>query len=102
MSGQQRELAMRFLAEPSDINFGGKVHGGVVMKWIDQAGYAAALGWSGRYSVTVPADAMNKHGDQAPAILLMKVQQSRSADRRAIYKLARKIVQENEAVGQRD
>ena len=53
MSGQQRELAMRFLAEPSDINFGGKVHGGVVMKWIDQAGYAAALGWSGRYSVTV-------------------------------------------------
>jgi len=48
------------------------------------------------------ADAMNKHGDQAPAILLMKVQQSRSADRRAIYKLARKIVQENEAVGQRD
>jgi acyl-CoA hydrolase len=53
MSGQQRELAMRFLAEPSDINFGGKVHGGVVMKWIDQVGYAAAVGWSGRYSVTV-------------------------------------------------
>ena len=53
MSGQQRELAMRFLAEPTDVNYGGKVHGGVVMKWIDQAGYAAALGWSGRYSVTV-------------------------------------------------
>lgn len=44
---------MRFLAEPSDVNYGGKVHGGVVMKWIDQAGYAAAVGWSGRYSVTV-------------------------------------------------
>jgi acyl-CoA hydrolase len=29
------------------------VHGGVVMNWIDQAGYAAAVGWSGRYSVTV-------------------------------------------------
>lgn len=53
MSGHQRELTMRFLAEPSDVNFGGKVHGGVVMKWIDQAGYAAAVGWSGRYSVTV-------------------------------------------------
>jgi len=53
MTGRQRELTMRFLAEPSDVNYGGKVHGGTVMKWIDQAGYAAAVGWSGRYSVTV-------------------------------------------------
>ncbi|WP_460763992.1 acyl-CoA thioesterase [Lysobacter fragariae] len=53
MSGQQRELTLRFLAQPSDVNYGGKVHGGMVMKWIDQAGYAAAVGWSGRYSVTV-------------------------------------------------
>jgi acyl-CoA hydrolase len=53
MSGEQRELTMRFLAEPMDVNFGGKVHGGTVMKWIDQAGYAAAVGWSGRYCVTV-------------------------------------------------
>lgn len=53
MTGQQRELTLRFLAEPGDVNYGGKVHGGAVMKWIDQAGYAAAVGWSGRYSVTV-------------------------------------------------
>ena len=53
MSGAQRELTFRFLAEPTDVNYGGKVHGGVVMKWIDQVGYAAAVGWSGRYSVTV-------------------------------------------------
>lgn len=53
MIGQQRELILRFLAEPTDVNYGGKVHGGAVMKWIDQAGYAAAVGWSGRYSVTV-------------------------------------------------
>ncbi len=53
MSGRQRELNLRFLAEPTDVNYGGKVHGGIVMKWIDQAGYAAAVGWSGRYSVTV-------------------------------------------------
>ena len=53
MSGQQRDLTFRFLAEPIDVNYGGKVHGGVVMKWIDQVGYAAAVGWSGRYSVTV-------------------------------------------------
>ena len=53
MSGQQRQLTLRFLAEPTDVNYGGKVHGGQVMKWIDQAGYAAAVGWSGKYSVTV-------------------------------------------------
>jgi acyl-CoA hydrolase len=53
MSGAQRALTFRFLAEPTDVNYGGKVHGGVVMKWIDQVGYAAAVGWSGSYSVTV-------------------------------------------------
>jgi acyl-CoA hydrolase len=53
MPGQQREVSFRFLAEPTDVNFGGKVHGGMVMKWIDQAGYAAAVGWSGCYCVTV-------------------------------------------------
>ena len=53
MGGRQRESTMRFLAEPTDVNYGGKVHGGQVMKWIDQAGYAAAVGWSGKYSVTV-------------------------------------------------
>jgi acyl-CoA hydrolase len=31
MSGHQRELTLRFLAEPADVNYGGKVHGGVVM-----------------------------------------------------------------------
>lgn len=52
MSGQQRDVTFRFLAEPSDVNFGGKVHGGMVMKWIDQTGYACAVGWSGAYCVT--------------------------------------------------
>ena len=50
---QQREVTLRFLAEPTDVNFGGKVHGGAVMKWIDQAGYACAAGWSGQYCVTI-------------------------------------------------
>lgn len=48
-----RDITLRFLAEPTDVNFGGKVHGGAVMKWIDQAGYACAVGWSGYYCVTV-------------------------------------------------
>jgi acyl-CoA hydrolase len=49
----EHELIMRFLAEPGDVNFGGKVHGGAVMKWIDQAGYACAVNWCGGYAVTV-------------------------------------------------
>lgn len=53
MPGEQRDVTLRFLAEPTDVNFGGKVHGGMVMKWIDQAGYACAVGWSGAYCVTV-------------------------------------------------
>src|SRR5215471_3729271 len=53
MSGTDREVKFCFLAQPTDVNFGGKVHGGMVMKWIDQAGYACAVGWSGCYCVTV-------------------------------------------------
>lgn len=29
---------LRYLTEPSHVNSGGKLHGGMVMKWIDQAG----------------------------------------------------------------
>lgn len=49
-------VEFRFLAEPTDVNFGGKVHGGMVMKWIDQASYACAAQWSKRYSVTISAN----------------------------------------------
>lgn len=50
---RSREVTLRFLAEPGHVNFGGKVHGGAVMKWIDQAGYACAASWTGDYCVTV-------------------------------------------------
>ncbi len=43
------------------MNFGGKVHGGAVMKWIDQAGYACAVGWSGRYCVTMYVGGIRFH-----------------------------------------
>ncbi|CAH0991277.1 hypothetical protein SIN8267_01379 [Sinobacterium norvegicum] len=55
MQKPQRDITLRFLAEPQDVNFGGKVHGGAVMKWIDLAAYACAAGWSGRYCVTAYA-----------------------------------------------
>lgn len=55
MAGKQRSTTLRFLAEPADQNFGGKVHGGAVMKWIDLAAYACAAGWSGKYCITAYA-----------------------------------------------
>ena len=49
----QDKITFQFVSEPSDVNFGGKVHGGSVMKWIDQAAYACASSWSEGYCVTV-------------------------------------------------
>lgn len=48
-----QSIVFQFISEPTDVNYGGKVHGGSVMKWIDQAGYACASAWSGSYAVTV-------------------------------------------------
>lgn len=53
MQKHDRELTLRFLAEPIDQNYFGNVHGGTVMRWIDQAGSACAVGWSGRDCVTI-------------------------------------------------
>jgi acyl-CoA hydrolase len=55
MEGGQRDVTLRFLAEPGDVNFGGKVHGGAVMKWIDLAAYACSAGWSAKYCITAYA-----------------------------------------------
>jgi acyl-CoA hydrolase len=37
---------LRFLAAPTDVNWGGKVHGGTVMRWIDEAAFVCATGWA--------------------------------------------------------
>lgn len=50
---ESHKTAFQFISEPSDINYGGKVHGGVVMKWIDQAAYTCARTWAEGYCVTV-------------------------------------------------
>jgi len=61
MPDPKREITLRFLAQPTDANYGGKVHGGSAMKWLDQAGYACATGWSGRYCVTAFVGDINFH-----------------------------------------
>lgn len=50
---EDNKVTFQFISEPSDVNFGGKVHGGAVMKWIDQTAYTCARTWSGTYCVTV-------------------------------------------------
>lgn len=53
MPRTKNHIELQFLSEPSDVNYGGKVHGGMMMKWIDQAAFACALQWSQTYCVTV-------------------------------------------------
>ena len=43
---------MSFLAEPNDANYSGNVHGGKVMKWIDEIGYALSVQYTKKYCVT--------------------------------------------------
>jgi acyl-CoA hydrolase len=52
-SSAQREITLRFLAPTSDVNFLGNIHGGAVMKWIDEAAYTCAAGWCRRDCVTI-------------------------------------------------
>ena len=44
---------LRFLAAPTDVNWGGKVHGGYVMDWIHQAARLVAERWHGGPAVAV-------------------------------------------------
>lgn len=43
---------MSFMAQPTDVNYFGSVHGGNVMKWIDEAAYALAAQHTRKYCVT--------------------------------------------------
>jgi acyl-CoA hydrolase len=44
--GTAPERTLRFLALPSDANWGGTVHGGTAMRWIDEAAFVCAVGWN--------------------------------------------------------
>lgn len=45
----------RFLAKPTDVNWGGKVHGGTAMEWIDEAGTTCTMEWSGERTIAIYA-----------------------------------------------
>jgi 4-hydroxybenzoyl-CoA thioesterase len=46
-AGTAPRVTLRFLAAPTDVNWGGKVHGGIVMRWIDEAAHVLATQWTG-------------------------------------------------------
>jgi acyl-CoA hydrolase len=46
-AGSAPRVVLRFLAAPTDVNWGGKVHGGIVMRWIDEAAHVLATQWTG-------------------------------------------------------
>jgi len=52
-AGTAERVVLRFLAAPTDVNWGGKVHGGIVMKWIDEAAYVCASRYCGSDTVAV-------------------------------------------------
>ena len=52
-AGTAERVVLRFMAAPTDVNWGGKVHGGIVMKWIDEAAYVCASRYCGKDTVAV-------------------------------------------------
>jgi acyl-CoA hydrolase len=50
------ELSMTVLMTPYMANFAGNVHGGTVLKFLDQVAYACASRYAARYVVTVSVD----------------------------------------------
>lgn len=50
------QLTMTVLMTPDTANFAGNVHGGHLLKWLDQVAYACASRYSGRYVVTISVD----------------------------------------------
>ena len=50
------QLAMTVLMTPVMANFSGKVHGGSILKLLDQVAYACASRYAGRYVVTLSVD----------------------------------------------
>jgi acyl-CoA hydrolase len=53
---QRHQLRMTVLMTPDMANFSGNVHGGTVLKMLDQAAYACASRYAGSYVVTLSVD----------------------------------------------
>jgi uncharacterized protein (TIGR00369 family) len=56
MNLPNHQLSMTVLMTPDTANFAGNVHGGTILKLLDQAAYACASRYAGRYVVTISVD----------------------------------------------
>jgi acyl-CoA hydrolase len=56
MSAQEKSLFMTFLMTPDMANFSGHVHGGAILKILDQVAYACAARYCKNYVVTASLD----------------------------------------------
>lgn len=52
----KRQMTMTLLMTPDMANFSGNVHGGIVLKLLDQVAYACASRYAGKYVVTLSVD----------------------------------------------
>lgn len=56
MSPGNPQLSMTVLMTPDMANFSGNVHGGTLLKYLDEVAYACASRYAGRYVVTLSVD----------------------------------------------
>jgi acyl-CoA hydrolase len=56
MDSLKHQLSMTVLMTPDMANFSGNVHGGTILKLLDQVAYACAARYAGRYVVTLSVD----------------------------------------------
>ena len=54
-------LVLRFLANPTDVNWGGNAHGGIVMRWITEAAEALSTSFVGDDTVCVYTGGIHFH-----------------------------------------
>src|SRR5690554_1091786 len=59
MLSERSELVMTVLMTPDKANFSGKVHGGALLKYLDEVAYACASRYAGHYVVTMSVDQVN-------------------------------------------
>ncbi|WP_455229594.1 acyl-CoA thioesterase [Geopseudomonas aromaticivorans] len=56
MQSGNAQLTMSVLMTPDKANFSGNVHGGTLLKYLDEVAYACASRYAGRYVVTLSVD----------------------------------------------
>lgn len=56
MDTPRHQITMTVLMTPNMANFSGKVHGGTLLKYLDEVAYACASRWAGQYVVTLSVD----------------------------------------------